>query len=46
MKRMVSALAVFLTGGVMGSLSAAAQSGSPPIKGMASQDDDHPTTTR
>jgi hypothetical protein len=36
MKRMVSVLVLFLTGGVVGSLSAAAQSGSPPIKGMAS----------
>jgi hypothetical protein len=36
MKRMVSLLALFLTGSVVGSLPAAAQSSSPPIKGMAS----------
>jgi hypothetical protein len=35
MKRMVSLLALFLTGGVAGSLPAAAQS-NPPVKGMAS----------
>jgi hypothetical protein len=35
MKRMVSVLALFLTGSVVGSVSAAAQS-SPPVKGMAS----------
>jgi hypothetical protein len=35
MRRMVSVLALFLTGGVAGSLPAAAQS-SPPVKGMAS----------
>jgi hypothetical protein len=36
MKTMVRVLALFLTGGVAGSLCAAAQSGSPPVKGMAS----------
>jgi hypothetical protein len=36
MKRMVSVLALFLTGSVAGSLPAAAQSSSPPVKGMAS----------
>jgi uncharacterized membrane protein len=36
MKRMVSVLALFLMGGVAGSMSAAAQSSSPPVKGMAS----------
>jgi hypothetical protein len=36
MKRMVSVLALLLTGSVAGSLSAAAQSSSPPVKGMAS----------
>jgi hypothetical protein len=36
MKRTVSVLALFLTGSVVGSLPATAQSGSPPIKGMAS----------
>jgi hypothetical protein len=36
MKRMVSVLALFLTGSVAGSLPVAAQSSSPPVKGMAS----------
>jgi hypothetical protein len=36
MRRMVSVLALFLTGSVAGSLPAAAQSSSPPVKGMAS----------
>ena len=36
MKRMVSVLALFLTGSVAGSLPGAAQSSSPPVKGMAS----------
>ncbi len=36
MKRMMSVLVLFLTGSVSGSLAAAAQSSSPPVKGMAS----------